>query len=278
MDASGSVDITVPYHPQRRVHIDYSPSRNNRLPHPDSDLESSIATTWDSALLRNPHLFNGTKFRVAGVTIDGNDATIHVGHTDYRTYHGTHSCKSPATVFGKKHMALVVGNVIIVETLDGMAAMILRSGKVGEGNGALAFVGGHPEPDEIQNLKEGDHEKVKEEFWKGAWREVLEELFIDEEKLGPFQDMTWLGLLERTSDKKVNIVFHAKVKLQSKQLKEIWRKGNGEEEESTALYLVPMHKLRDIAEGKSIDGKPAVAELNGAAQLWVQMMDYGKSP
>ncbi|GAB2286028.1 hypothetical protein Dimus_020451 [Dionaea muscipula] len=64
----------------------------DRIPHPDTDLENSIAEIWDQRLKHNSSLYNGKKFRYAGHIWHGEivasdqvpHACLLLGLTDYR--------------------------------------------------------------------------------------------------------------------------------------------------------------------------------------------------
>eukprot|EP00177_Eucheuma_denticulatum_P000013 GFKZ01000027.1.p2 GENE.GFKZ01000027.1~~GFKZ01000027.1.p2 ORF type:complete len:281 (+),score=40.54 GFKZ01000027.1:121-963(+) len=275
MDALGPVEVILNYLPNRRIHIDFS-ATNNRQPHPESALEASIHTAWQGALRQNPALFNGPKFRLASVSVGQNhQATFHLGLTDYKTFQGTHSGDAPVQRFGRRHMACPLGNVVIAETDDHLTVLISRNQRVGEGKGAVAFPGGHPEPHELTPPPvDGDNSRVAEELWEGARRELLEELFLEEHSVQSAREMQCLGLVERKRDAKATQVFYARVYLTGEEVEDRYREGNVAMEESDNIILLPMRRLKDIAKGEKVDRSEPVAELVGGALLWQQMAEH----
>lgn len=279
MDGTGGFHVSLPFHPNRKLVVDFSPHRHGRLKHPDESLEASIEKTWQSVLCQNPSIFNGTKFRIAGLSLNECEetCTMHLGLTDYKTFQGTHSFPDPIERFGLPHMALPLGNVTVVETMDKKTILLLRNASVGEGRGFCVFPGGHPEPSALSPpAYEGDGSRVLRELWDGARREVLEELFLSTEHVQTVEDMIFLGIITRRKDGKSSMVFYARVFLSAPQVCQAYREGNLGTEESVRLLSFPVENIGKLATGALVDGEfPPMPELAGAAELWVQMVDWG---
>lgn len=273
MDSTGAYDIVIPYALNRDLRVEFAPSLYNRLPHPHPPTESSIETTWQAVLKSNPALFNALKFRLSHVTTTLQRATLHIGLTDYKAYQGTHGAPDVLQRFGPKHMARPLGNVVIVQTNDDCTILIVRNQKVGEGKGALAFPGGHPEPGALEPaVVEGEGQRVRDELFEGARREVLEELFLDESHVQTAGDIVCLGVVQRRRDGKASQVFYARVYLKAEEVKERYKQRNVGMEESISLIIMPIGQLEQVAKEGEVGGVPGVAELTGGAELYVQMM------
>lgn len=270
MAGSGSYHITLQYSRRREVRVNFNPDAYARTAHADQAEEAGIADRWDAAVAANQTLFNGRKFRYAGHEASDSAVTIKLGLTDYRTFLGTHGLGWPL-----RCTAMPLGNIVVVETTDGMTPLLVRSSIAAEGRGALVFPGGHPEPDAAKlagtTVCAGDVERVTRELWEGAWREVLEELFVTEEQLGPTGRMRFLGLVARASDGKVSMTFAAAVSVTSDVVRAQYEAANAAKEESVALLLKPLTDLKCILDEESVDGFRPMPELLGAAKLWVDM-------
>ena len=119
--------------------------------------EAEIETTWAFRKEKSPFLFNGSKFRLHGVSHEeGKPVTLHLGQTCYRDYVCTNMNNGHwgfLSDYGKREYAnehacfsdaLGVGS--IVETSDNKLVFIRRSHQVYEDPGHLDTPGGHAEP------------------------------------------------------------------------------------------------------------------------------------
>ena len=119
--------------------------------------EAEIERTWAMRKEKNPFLFNGSKFRLHGVSHDeGKPVTLLLGQTCYRDYVCTNMNNDRwgfLSDYGKREYAneracfsdaLGVGS--IVETSDNKLVFIRRSHQVYEDPGHLDTPGGHAEP------------------------------------------------------------------------------------------------------------------------------------
>lgn len=285
-----SFDVPIPFAHERKVGIDFSPTHHQRQSHPDETIEAQISTTWDAKLRAAPSLFNATKFRFAKYSKDVEEdvVTLHLGLTDYKTYIGTHMATH---TFSPECQASPLGNVAVLETVDGFAPLLLRSRGIADCPGQMSFPGGHAEPSHLKPpLLEGD-ERVSALLAKATRDEVMEELFTNEAGIPPAHTFKLLGLVRRKPDGKVSMVYFARASVTSEQMLLDYRNGNVDQEESDLLHMVPMEVLpqlldrdmsclTELADGMLEQGQleekaalTAVPEMLGAIQLWKQMVD-----
>lgn len=276
MDGSGGHELALAYARGRKLVVDFSPSKYNRAPHADTTLEATIDQVWQTVTAANPSLFNGSKFRLHGLSEGpSSQCTIQLGLTDYKTFQGTHAPPDPRSRFGLNCMALPLGNVVIVETLDRFTVLLVRNASVGEGKGTCVFPGGHPEPSAVfPPAKEGEGNRVLRELWDGARREVMEELFLRDPQVQTVEDMRFLGVVRRKRDAKASMVYYAQVALTGEALRELYWERNVEQEETVTIIVKPLERLRDMRGGGLVDEQfLPMPETVGAAELWVHMAD-----
>lgn len=123
----------------------------------NDQFEADIERTWTLRKEKNPFLFNGSKFRLHGVSHEeGKPVTLFLGQTCYKDYVCTNMNNDHwrfLSDYGKREYAnehacfsdaLGVGSV--VETRDNKLVFIRRSHQVYEDPGRLDTPGGHAEP------------------------------------------------------------------------------------------------------------------------------------
>lgn len=227
------------------------------------DFEDEIEKTWALRKQKNPFLFNGSKFRLHGVSlVESKPVTLFLGLTCYKDYICTNMNNNHwnfLSDYGNREYAneracysdaLGVGS--IVETSDNKLVFIRRSNQVYEDPGHLDTPGGHAEPSDVilQNgksskgnlvdLDEMDEKGVVRELFHCIVREVRDEVNIPEESLN------WPLLLgihrnHRTGNKP-GVCFRIRCMLSGEEIKQLYSKGGPEAYESSELLLV------DIAE------------------------------
>lgn len=274
--------IAVPYAAGRNtVNVEFSLTAFQRAPHSDADVEASIDETWERRKRDNPTLFNGRKFRLAGMTVSPRNVLLQIGLTDYKTYIGTHAwdanTPTKTAFFAPRNKARALGNVIILRTTDGAVPFIVRSGQSADAPLALALPGGHPEPDDISSppLYEKDP-RVSMLLPASARAEVLEELFLSDKDVVPASQFIFLGIVDRLPDLKPSLIYYALAHISSDDVRKRYTKGNVLFDESVNLVLDRIECLHRVVVGETtIKGagrfKP-VPETLGAAALWRQMM------
>ena len=249
-----------------RLEIDFNPSKYDRRPHSDLTIEGSIEKNWRKVLKTNPALYNASKYRLASCSTTADDATdgrkskegkrsvvqLDIGLTDYCCFQGTHlgeivpetnNRKDPIKFWGRGSMSFPIGNAIVVETCDGSVPLLVRGKHVGEGQGRLTLVGGHPEPSVQQKMDT----TVEEELYLGAWREVGEELYLENVP----RNIGLLGIVARGWDEKPQMVFHVELLSTEQDLQTAFNRGRKEEDENCRLLFLKKDKLgKVLASGK----------------------------
>ncbi|KAF3337936.1 nudix hydrolase 9 isoform X1 [Carex littledalei] len=253
--------------PPSRVSVDFGRSFD-RIPHPDVILESSIKEIWDQRLLKNPSLYNGTKFRYGGFSLSNSRTVradysicLHLGLTDYRTFVGTNLnplwenflVSSDDDTVKCQHMANPLGNGAIVETSDKKILVLQRSHNVGEFPGYYVFPGGHSEPQEIgisSHLTNTDssgqaalNDAVSKEMFDGIVREVVEEIGVPADSL---TEPEFIGVSQRVVNVRPTAFFFVRCNLDSTKIHELYSKAQ-DGYESTQLFAVPMEELERMA-------------------------------
>ena len=119
--------------------------------------ETNIDTIWANRCQKNPHLYNGSKFRFHSIVQDDNqNVTFHLGLTGYKEFIGTNWADEAKGLLeqGKKdhgnsqaYMSDALGVGTFVQTSDDHVMFIRRSQNVGEAQGLWDIPGGHPEPE-----------------------------------------------------------------------------------------------------------------------------------
>lgn len=180
------------------------------------ELEKRADQHWEKRVKDNPCLFNGSKFRFAGmVVLSGKvipergswfvipdrtkklELEMRTGFSCYKDYTTTNMGKD-APHFAKygldrygdpQHcMGDIIGHSGLIVTSEGYVVIQLRSQTVGEGCGMWHFPGGHPEPEEIgvkgsEGLMAVSSTRIVDEVYASFLRELKEELNLSEEYL-----------------------------------------------------------------------------------------------
>ncbi|KAF5191641.1 Nudix hydrolase [Thalictrum thalictroides] len=250
-----------------QVSVDFS-SCYDRTPHSDKNLENSICETWKERIQQTPSLFNGTKFRYGGYSLQNVDGSnqkshvcLHLGLTDYRTFMGTNlSAKweeflvpSEDDTVRCQHTSSPLGNGAVVETLDKKIIVLQRSENVGEFPGHFVFPGGHPEPQEIgisgheyaKDLADSEHTKRKlsQEMFESIIREVVEEIGVPVPYLS---DPIFIGISRREFNVRPSAFFFLKCSLESKEIQKLYSTAQ-DGYESVRLFTVSRSELEKMA-------------------------------
>ncbi|KAI9081943.1 hypothetical protein K1719_036205 [Acacia pycnantha] len=238
----------------------------DRIPHPDVNLENTIAETWEQRNQKSKSLYNGKKFRYGGYMLQrgsGSDhephVCLHLGLTDYRTFVGTNlsnlwerfrvSSEDDSVLC--QHTASPLGNGAIVEVIDKKILVLQRSNNVGEFPGHFVFPGGHPEPHEVgiashqhnEELTESTNGKVSHEMFDSMVREVVEEIGVPASSLSI---PAFIGVSRRELNVRPAAFFYIKCSLDSKEVQQFYSSAQ-DGYESTQLYAVTMADLENMA-------------------------------
>lgn len=138
--------------PESDVRVELSPLYDrNSLP---AD-QARIDRVWAARCQQNPWLFNGAKFRLHSIKLDGTLLTFHLGLTSYKDFVGTNLAKTAMQLreqgdqdFGNSqaYLAEPLGVGAVLQTADDNFVFLRRSLCVGEAPGKIDVPGGHPEP------------------------------------------------------------------------------------------------------------------------------------
>jgi 8-oxo-dGTP pyrophosphatase MutT (NUDIX family) len=302
MDGRGKYVIEAGFSPSRRhpraLTVQFDPAAYARVPHPDPRTEASVATRWQHSVAANPSLFNASKFRYAGCNVaavvggsssssSGGGRTsslvVRLGLTDYATFQGTHGVPHPLVTFGVERLARPFGNAVVVETMDGYIPFLIRSHHTGEGSGAAVLPGGHPEPSEIgisdddsdQDHQYGsasaaedvDDQDVCDELWNAARREVIEELFVPDERLSRVHDMRLLGIVSREADEKALMAVWAALGMTAEAVRATYLAGISNADESVNVVFVPIADLAKVTTSGKVGGIKVMPDHMGTLAL-----------
>ena len=121
------------------------------------EYETEIDGFWKEKLKINPHMYNGSKFRLNSLKQEGNCIMLEFGLTCYKDFQCTNMQSKENVEMLKEYGLNNYGNVyacmanpafstVIVESCDNYVVMFRRSNMVGESCGMVDFPGGHMEP------------------------------------------------------------------------------------------------------------------------------------
>ncbi|KAL8159049.1 hypothetical protein V2J09_000586 [Rumex salicifolius] len=243
-----------------QVNVDFAEAYD-RIPHPDVNLENSIAKIWDQKLQSNPSLYNGQKFRFGGFSLCNTNRgsgqipniCLKLGLTDYRTFVGTNLSSlwekfivpSEDDIVRCQHTANPLGNGAIVMTSDQKILVLRRSNKVGEFPGHFVFPGGHPEPQDASvctHDKNAINSYVTQEMFNSIIREVVEEIGVPATSL---LDPLFIGISQRTLNVRPAAFFFIRCNLKSQEVQLLY--GSAQDGfESTHLYAVSTNELMSM--------------------------------
>ncbi|XP_012064954.1 nudix hydrolase 9 isoform X2 [Jatropha curcas] len=243
-----------------QVSVDFDQSYD-RIPHPDVELENSIAKIWDQRAQKNSSLYNGKKFRYGGYNVlsgggsnQDSHICLHLGLTDYRTFVGTNLnplwekflVPSEDDHIHCQHMSSPLGNGAVVETSDKKIVVLQRSSNVGEFPGHFVFPGGHPEPEEVgitchQSSKDLTDSKmisskVSQEMFDSIIREVVEEIGVPATSLC---NVRFIGISCRVLNVRPAAFFSIRCHLGSEEIHQLYHNAQ-DGYESTQLFTVSL--------------------------------------
>ena len=214
------MEIATTYHvyfpkPLTRQQLKIARKSNFNRRRASAELEKRAGVIWERRVQENPHLFNGTKFRFAGLSVTSGEVVtrqerkislvldeqaslceveLRTGFSNYKEYTIT-NMSTLAEEFRKQGMekysdpqacmADIIGHSALLITADNFAVLQLRSQTVGEGVGLWHFPGGHPEPEELgisccEDFAETEPAKIVDEIYDSLLREMKEELNLSE--------------------------------------------------------------------------------------------------
>lgn len=273
MDGGGGYRVELGFRPGRALRVDFCAAAHARVRHGDDKVEAAAAARWARAARRNPRLFNGGKFRFAGVDeADGGTALVRLGLTDYAEFQGTHSAEGCVRVFGEAGLARPFGNAVFCETADGFVPFLVRCAGVGEGAGRAVMPGGHPEPGEVAGVLDGG--SVARELLAAAVREVSEELFVGAGRLDA-AGMAVLGIVSREEDLKPIAAFALRVRATRAEVVRGYVEGNVAQEESVKLVMVRVGEVEALWRARCLpSGERIMPDHLGCLELVVRYLAW----
>lgn len=150
----------------------YARDRTNK------QLETHIEKVWSEKSLKNPTLFNKSKFRLHEIIQDHqHDLILRVGKTSYKAHCATdYNLNLPSINRHQKANKIATGGVLL--TSDNKIILQKRASWVNSCPGQIDTVGGHPEPDNVLDLQ--NDQAVADEIFTAQKQEIYEELNLEE--------------------------------------------------------------------------------------------------
>ncbi len=209
-----------------QVHVQF-----DKRERPTNDtLDALITAEWDKQIaLAREHdrlLFNGTLLRYVDHTVDTDPSgqprfTLTVGPTCYRDFVGTNLFNHHRLAeFGWDHFSNPVGTTATLITADHQICYGRRSAKVSyHANHVHTFGGAFEEADRLPDGTIDPFASVS--------REIEEELAIGRDEL---IDLTCVGLLRDKEIHQPEMLFEARLDLDSDEVEARWQKAEGRDE------------------------------------------------
>ncbi|XP_039219359.1 uridine diphosphate glucose pyrophosphatase NUDT22 [Crotalus tigris] len=237
--------------PESDVRVELSPLYDrNSLP---AD-QARIDRVWAARCQQNPWLFNGAKFRLHSVKLDGTLLTFHLGLTSYKDFVGTNLAKTARQLreqgeqdFGNSqaYLADPLGVGALLQTADDNFVFLRRSLCVGEAPGKIDVPGGHPEPQAALGKDAPERSLIRHQDLPGDL--VVRELFSsvlrevqDEVNLQPatLSSPLLLGIVRNeTTAGRGGAEFYVRCSLTSEQVKQRYALGGPEAQESVSILF-----------------------------------------
>ncbi|XP_072023814.1 uridine diphosphate glucose pyrophosphatase NUDT22-like [Amphiura filiformis] len=256
-----------------QIKVDFKKEYNRKIL---STHETNIDTIWCARCDKNPHLYNGSKFRFHSIQQENQNITFCLGLTGYKEYIGTNWADNAKELqergkgdYGntQAYMSDALGVGAFVQTSDDYVIFMRRSQQVGEAQGLWDIPGGHPEPEEVSggakklediNICNMSCDDVVMEIFDATKREIRDEINIPMTQLS---EPCLIGVaINNTSSGRPSAEFFVKCSLSSKEVREQYNAGGAEAGESSGLRLI---SLKDI---------PTLE----TTEMWQEMAPSGK--
>ena len=255
-----------------KVEIEFDRQRYGRVAHPVID-EAAIEAAWSAARSANPRIFNGSKFRLGGVSTEAGRVRLRLGVTDYRDYLGTNRATLAARLaadgerdlaFSGAYLSNALGCETVLVTRDEKVLLLRRSSAVATHGGEFNGPSGHAEPDRC-DLDDADS-VAREVLRESIVAEIVEETGIPRSHLG---SPRLIGAMVETSTLKPDLLFLTDTDLDSADVADAYRTAL-ENWESDNIIFLTLPQLRDRRHLATI---PLTAVTQAALLCYLQELD-----
>ncbi|XP_026579841.1 uridine diphosphate glucose pyrophosphatase-like [Pseudonaja textilis] len=271
--------------PESHVRVELSPLYDrNSLPADQAQIDS----VWAARCRQNPWLFDGAKFRLHSVKLDGSILTFHLGLTSYKDFVGTNLAETARQLqeqghkdFGNSqaYLADPLGVGAVLHTADDNLVFLRRSLCVGEAPGKIDVPGGHPEPQAVlgkdasvgslirhQDLP-GD--LVVGELFSSVLREIQDEMNLQPDTLSR---PLLLGIVRNeTTAGRCSAEFYVRCSLSSEEVKQRYALGGPEAQESVGIIFVSREDVPSM-EQKGEWWNELCPSAKGAVKLYTEVL------
>mmetsp|Transcript_82866 Transcript_82866/g.238105 ORF Transcript_82866/g.238105 Transcript_82866/m.238105 type:complete len:298 (-) Transcript_82866:272-1165(-) len=239
-------------------------SQHNRKNH---ILDTLIEKQWGAAVARNPRTFDGSKFRLDGITwVEGGCAVeFRFGLTSYKEYLGTNRLEDAQFLQLRRdgeeshgdacaHLSNALGCEALLLTSDRQVVLLRRSAAVGTHGGLYNGPSGHPEPGSAGLPKDGvaalgatvggeEADVVRRELFKSVLDEISAETNV------PHDSLTQPKLIGCMADVrgKPDVLFFVQTTLDAAAVRECYDRGAEEGWESDRLTFMSEADLASCA-------------------------------
>lgn len=230
-------------------------SQNDRKAHSS---DSRIEEIWTEAVTKNSRIYDGSKFRLQGVSWSRGLLQVDLGLTGYKEYLGSHGRpleerrqleEHGLRDFGDKaaHFSQALGCEAVLATADGQAVLLRRSGAVGTNSGLYNGPSGHPEPKNVSEAPAASASSssiaVQQELFRSVVDEAVAETNVPRESLAEPELMGFMA----DSTGKPDVLFLLRTSFTSEEVQLAYSKGAEEAWESDRLTFWPLTKLHECS-------------------------------
>ncbi|XP_070622321.1 uridine diphosphate glucose pyrophosphatase NUDT22 [Erythrolamprus reginae] len=272
--------------PESRVRVELSPLYDRTSLPAD---QAQIDSVWAARCRQNPWLFDGAKFRLHSVKLDGSRLTFHLGLTSYKDFVGTNLAETAGQLREKGHkdfgnsqayLAEPLGVGAMVHTADDNFVFMRRSLRVGEAPGKIDVPGGHPEPQAVlgndasvgslirhQDLP-GD--RVVGELFSSVLREIQDEVNLQPDTLSR---PVLLGIVRNeTTAGRSSAEFYVRCSLTSEEVKQCYALGGPEAQESVSIIIASREDVLSMEQKKGEWWSELCPSAKGAVKLYTEVL------
>ncbi|CAE7836651.1 Nudt22 [Symbiodinium microadriaticum] len=225
-------------------------SQNDRKAHSS---DSRIEEIWTEAVTKNSRIYDGSKFRLQGVSWSRGLLQVDLGLTGYKEYLGTlvgpwRSADSSRSMGSAAHFSQALGCEAVLATADGQAVLLRRSGAVGTNSGLYNGPSGHPEPKNVSEAPAASASSsssiaVQQELFRSVVDEAVAETNVPRESLAEPELMGFMA----DSTGKPDVLFLLRTSFTSEEVQLAYSKGAEEAWESDRLTFWPLTKLHECS-------------------------------